>query len=402
MQEIKQVLIATVGHSRAPVEFALAEHAPEGVVFIASQDSQLVAAELMREYGAHLRHHTFLLDDPESLTESYRVAQQALRKALEWEARSVVADVTGGTKPMVAGVVLALSGRGVTFSYVGGEQRDEVGRVVGGAERLKLLEDPTTRYGVREWAEFVQAWNIGQMDAAKSHLEALLQRDLSPSERRFYQHLKGVVEGLTAWDRFQHAAAQKLLREHLEPALAVAEAWGHGSKVRVLQALKVATQGLQKLLEQGNVPSFELVADLLANAQRRAAAGRYDDALARLYRAVELAAEADVYARHKLVLRRPETYPEAVATLKDRAGGLRGLKETLALAFDLDVRAGYTGSLAQRLYGDYAQRLQGLLDRRHQSILAHGTKPVAVEDYQALWDYLVECGLEAAPTWPKW
>ncbi|PZA07273.1 MULTISPECIES: TIGR02710 family CRISPR-associated CARF protein [unclassified Meiothermus] len=402
MREIKQVLIATVGHSRAPVEFSLAEHAPDGVVFIASQDSQVVAAELVREYGANLRHHTFLLDDPESLTESYRVAQQALRKALEWEARSVVADVTGGTKPMVAGVVLALSGRGVTFSYVGGEQRDEAGRVVGGAERLKLLEDPTTRYGVREWGEFVQAWNIGQMDAAGAHLEALLQRELSPSERRFYRHLKGVVEGLVAWDRFQHAAAQKLLREHLEPALAVAEAWGHGGKVRVLQGLKQGLERLQELLNRGNAPSFELLADLLANAERRAAAGRYDDALARLYRALELAAEADVYARHGVVLRRPETYPEALVNLKDRASGLRGLKETLALAFDLDVRGGYTGTLAQRLYGDYAQRLQGLLDRRHQSILAHGIKPVAVEDYRALRDYLVECGLEAAPAWPKW
>ncbi len=396
------MLIATVGHSRPPVEFALAEHAPDGVVFIASQGSQVVAAELVREYGANLRHHTFLLDDPESFIDSYRVAQQALRKALEWEARSVVADISGGTKPMVAGVVLALSGQGVTFSYVGGEQRDEAGRVVSGAERLKVLEDPTTRYGVREWGEFVQAWNIGQMDAARAHLESLLQRELSPSERRFYRHLKGVVEGLTAWDRFQHALARERLREHLEPALAVAEAWAHGNKVRVLQELKRGLERLQKLLNQGNVPSFELLADLLANAERRAATGRYDDALARLYRALELAVEADIYARHKLVLRQPQTYPPNLADLSSRAGSLRGLKETLSLAFDLDTRTRQSNTLAQQLFGDYRQRLQGVLQRRHNSILAHGTKPVDQSDYQALRDYLAEKGLEAAPPWPRW
>lgn len=402
MTEIRQVLIVTVGQSRAPVEYALAEHAPDGVVFIASQGSQVVAAELVREYGATLRHHTLLLDNPEDLLESYRTAQRALRKALEWEARSVTADITGGTKPMVAGVVLALSGRGVTFSYVGGDQRDATGRVSSGAERLRPLEDPTARYGVREWAEFTQAWNMGQMQTAKAHLEALRQRDLSPSEGRFYRHLEGVVEGLAAWDRFQHAAARKLLGEHLEAALGVAEAWNHGSKVRVLQQLKQALGRLEALLERGNAPSFELLADLLANAERRAAAGRYDDALARLYRAVELAAEADIHARHGVVLRQPESYPPALADLSGRAGTLRGLKETLSLAFDLDTRTRQTNTLAQQLYADHGQRLQGVLKRRHNSILAHGTKPVSAEDYETLRAYLAEKGLEAAPPWPRW
>lgn len=402
MGEVGQVLIVTVGQSRGPVEFALTEHAPGGVVFIASQDSQVVVAELVREYGGSLRHHTLLLEDPESLTESYRAAQQALRKALEWEARGVVADLTGGTKPMVAGVVLALSGRGVTFSYVGGERRDEAGRVVGGSERMRWLEDPTTRYGVREWSDFTQAWNGGQMGAARAHLEALLQRELSPSEGRFYRHLKGIVEGLAAWDRFQHGLARERLREHLEPALAVAEAWHHGSKVRVLQGLEEGLKRLEALLERGDAPSFELLADLLANAERRAAAGRYDDALARLYRAVELAAEADIYARHKLVLRQPETYPPALADLKSRAGGLRGLKETLSLAFDIDTRVRQSNTLAQQLFGDFGQRLQELLQRRNHSILAHGTKPVEAADYEALRDYLAGKGLEAAPPWPRW
>lgn len=397
-----RALLLTVGQTREPLEVALSEHAPDGVVFIASQDSQVTAALLVREYGSSLKHHTLLVEDPESLTESYRAGQRALAKALEWEARAVLADLTGGTKPMVAGVMLALSGQGVTFSCVGGERRDGLGRVESGSERVRLLEDPTVRYGLREWEGFRRAWNGGNFPAALEFLRELLARSLAPSERRFYTHLEGVAEGLVEWDRFRHAVARDRLARHLEPALSIAEAWGHGAKVRVLRALEEAREGLERLLKEGNRPSFALLADLLANAQRRAEAGRYDDALARLYRAVELAAEADISQRHGLVLRRPETYPEALASLKGRAGGLRGLKETLALAFELDVRAGHTGTLAQRLYGDYAQRLQGPLDRRHQSILAHGTKPVSVEDYQALWDYLAECGLEAAPAWPKW
>lgn len=94
------------------------------MVFLASQASHPVAAELVRDYGGSFRHHTLLLEDAESLMEAYQKALLALRKALEWEATAIVADLTGGTKPMAAGLVLALTGRGVVFSYVGGEARD--------------------------------------------------------------------------------------------------------------------------------------------------------------------------------------------------------------------------------------------------------------------------------------
>ena len=58
-----KVLILTVGTTREPLEVALSEHAPEGVVFLASQASHPVAAELLRDYGASFRHHTLLLED---------------------------------------------------------------------------------------------------------------------------------------------------------------------------------------------------------------------------------------------------------------------------------------------------------------------------------------------------
>jgi CRISPR-associated protein (TIGR02710 family) len=280
-----KVLILTVGTTREPLEVALSEHAPEGVVFLASQASHPVAAELLRDYGASFRHHTLLLEDAESLLEAYQKALLALRKALEWEAKAIVADLTGGTKPMAAGLTLALTGRGVVFSYVGGERRDpETGRVLSGHERLRLLEDPTARFGLREWAGFTRAWNALNLGMALSELESLLSRPLSPSEARFYRAMQGVVEGLMEWDRFRHQEALKRLSAHLPVALAVAEAWGHGSKVRVLKGLEALLPHLQSIVEAGEKPTFPLLQDLLANAERRAALGRFDDALARLYR----------------------------------------------------------------------------------------------------------------------
>jgi CRISPR-associated protein (TIGR02710 family) len=398
-----KVLILTVGTTREPLEVALSEHAPEGVVFLASQASHPVAAELLRDYGASFRQHTLLLEDAESLLEAYQKALLALRKALEWEAKAIVADLTGGTKPMAAGLTLALTGRGVVFSYVGGERRDpETGRVLSGHERLRLLEDPTARFGLREWAGFTRAWNALNLGMALSELEGLLSRPLSPSEARFYRAMQGVVEGLMEWDRFRHREALNRLSAHLPVALAVAEAWGHGSKVRVLKGLEALLPHLQSIVEAGEKPTFPLLQDLLANAERRAALGRFDDALARLYRALELAVEADLQERLGIALKDPKTWPEGFPeSLRERIMKPRGLMELLEAAFDLDLAFGQRGTLAQRLYGE-KNRLQALLQKRHGSILAHGTRPVEREDYERLRDFLagLDERLRPLPPWP--
>ena len=398
-----KVLILTVGTTREPLEVALSEHAPEGVVFLASQESHPVAAELLRDYGASFRHHTLLLEDAASLLEAYQKALLALRKALEWEAKAIVADLTGGTKPMAAGLTLALTGRGVVFSYVGGERRDpKTGRVLSGHERLRLLEDPTARFGLREWAGFTRAWNALNLGMALSELESLLSRPLSPSEARFYRAMQGVVEGLMEWDRFRHQEALKRLSAHLPVALAVAEAWGHGGKVRVLKGLEALLPHLKSIVEAGEKPTFPLLQDLLANAERRAALGRFDDALARLYRALELAAEADLQERLGFALKDPKTWPEGFPeSLRERILKPRGLMDLLEAAFDLDLAFGQQGTLAQRLYGE-KNRLQALLQKRHGSILAHGTRPVEREDYERLRDFLagLDERLRPLPPWP--
>jgi len=399
----KQALIATVGRTRNPVEASILEHAPELVLLIASQDTMGVASEL-REAFPELEVKAFLLDDPESLRESFRLARRVYLEARERGAQSIVADITGGTKPMTAGLTLALSGLGVVFSYVGGERRDPVtGRVQSGAERVRQLEDPTERYLEAEWRAFKSAWNGWRMDTATEVLGRILRLPtLSSSEKRFYGHLREVAVGMGAWDRFHHRSALEKLEGNIPIALAIAEAWRHGAKVRVLSELEGRLGALRKLVEKEGKPTFHLLADLLANAERRAAAGRYDDALARLYRALELAAEADLYHHAGVVLRDPATWPDTLGNdLRERARKLAGLKSVLDLVFDIELRLGHQGSLGQRIWGMLGT-LEPLLERRHKSILAHGSKPVGREDYQAFRKVFEELDLSAMEPWPVW
>ncbi len=397
-------LIATVGMTADPILASIVEHEAQAVVLIASQGSLGTAAKIREEFPS-LQHHVLTLNDAESITESFTKARAALKIAKSWESRAIVAEIAGGTKPMTAGLVLALSGFGLTFSYVGGMERNpETGRVIPGRERIRTLEDPTERFHVGEWSAFRAAWNGWRMRSAAEVLENLLRNDtgLSPSEKRFYKHLLLVTNGLDAWDRFHHKKALELLERGMPVALAVAEAWHHGAKMRVLGYLEERLPFLRGLVDKGNKPTEKLLADLLANARRRANAGRYDDALARLYRAVALTAEADLYHQTGIVLHDPTTWPKELPKgYKQQLEEALGLKNILDLVFDIQLALGHKETRAQKLRGLWGQ-LEPLLKRRHESILAHGTRPVEQEDYEAFMAIFEELGVEEAPPWPRW
>jgi len=405
LQTVDTVLIASVGRTLEPLEATLANHAPEAAILIASEDTMGTAAQL-REGYPEVSFKTLLLDDPENLTGSFRLARKALAMAKSMEARAIFVDITGGTKPMTAGLVLALSGLGVTFSYVGGQQRDpETGRVLSGSERIVELEDPTERFHEAEWRAYKQAWNAWRMDTAADILRRLLANSpaLSPSEHRFFKHLLGVTLGMASWDRFHHAEALEHLENNISVALAIAEAWRHGAKVRVLGSLESQLTSLSHMAKSSRKPTRGLLEDLLANAERRAEAGRYDDALARLYRAIELAAEADLYERTGIVLREPDTWKDADLKNKygERASQLLGLFSVLDIIFDIDVHLGNKGTLAQKLRSEM-QNQRALLQKRHKSILAHGTEAVHKEDYLEFKKVFETHGIKTDNTWPKW
>jgi len=401
-KQVERALIATVGRTEDPILVGIVEHEPELVLLLASQETLGTVARVQEEFP-EIEFRTLILGDAESLTESFRRAREAYRWAKERGARTLVADITGGTKPMTAGATLALSGMGVVFSYVGGSKRDpETGRVQSGQERIRVLEDPTERYHEADWRAFKANWNAWRMDAAAAVLDRILRLPLlGPAERRFYRHLTEVVRGLAAWDRFHHREALEQIERGLPVALAIAEAWRHGNKARVLRSLEGELPCLKRLVEKTGKPTFGLLADLLANAERRAEAGRYDDAVARLYRAVELAVEADLYTRTGIVLRDPDTWPPELGSDLRERGHHAGLKAVVDLIFDIDLRLGNEGTLAQRIRGGWGQ-IEPFLERRHRSILAHGTTPVNEEDYRSFRGLFENWGVRSAAPWPRW
>src|SRR5690606_12137883 len=109
--------------------------------------------------------------------------------------------------------------------------------------------------------------------------------------------LEQLAKALDAWDRFDHRTSKKALDNVAKAANDLRAVLGAVRGDHVLSGVARLAEHLGKL-GQATPPSRHHVLDLLANAKRRKDEGRFDDAVARLYRATEAIAHVAPKERH--------------------------------------------------------------------------------------------------------
>lgn len=393
-------LIVSVGGTPEPVAKTIAEHRPNVLCFFASQASNINvgpalarAQELIGGSWPKPRHHTVLVDDPEDLVQCYA---RALACAAWIEPQitgpeAVIVDYTGGTKTMTAALALATVGKGFRFSYVGGGERDKdgVGVVVTGTEVVRAGLDPWRLFAVEERRLIGMAFNAFQFDAALRVIDNLLGRNtLETPQRRWFEALRILCEGYRAWDRFEYGEALDRLRRVQRGLDTIAElgteeeatslARSAAEHLAFLEALRTGSDRFRKA-----TPG--MICDLIGNAERRAAEGKFDDAVARLYRATEMIAQVRFHAP-PLTCSTGEVPPERIpARLRDEYRmkyldpGTGKLRLPLYAAFRVLQAIGSTeADTFFRREADF----DNLLSARNGSLLAHGVSPVRPETYQ--------------------
>lgn len=398
-----QILVLTVGGSCAPLVTAIRSYRPDLVCFIASagpKGSRVTvdgpgrpcrsgtedAPSIVAQTGLSPEQYRVVeLSDPDAFTEVYATCWQTLRSLKEEfpDARHI-ADYTGGSKTMTAGLVLAALECGWQLSLVRGQRPDLV-RVADGTELAGLVNAWDVR--ARQLMEEARRlFNDYAYASAGALLESLVRQAPLPADLdRTIRDWIAYCRGFDAWDRFDHARAAYLLS--------------------TVPGEAVPWPFLSALAGRTRATGYEAVLDLVRNAERRAARGRYDDAVARLYRACEL------LAQERLRRREPpldssnldlESLPEHLRPRYERMRELNemrgwgpevklGLMEDYMLLADLDDPLG-------RVFAPLKERLREALRKRNHSILAHGGEPLDQAGYQeirAVVGELIEEGLKA-------
>lgn len=323
----------------------------------------------------------------DNVEEAYRQCLAAIRdlKARGIAPEEIEVDFTRGTKAMTAGLTLAaVACRCRLLTYVTGH-RNASGQVIEGTERQERIEPR------RIWADerlrlACDYCRALRFDAALALLDSVKAVWLGDYERRLAEGLRMVAKGYGAWDRFEFARATgelAKLAEHDVPDLVEFQP-------------ERAVLGLLPTLKPDTGLSADRLADLFNNAGRRLAEGRYDDALARLYRLAEMLAQ--------WILQREFTLDTANVdltlvpdTLHDVLAGSRQVTGPIQIGLDWDYRLlrAYDHPVGRAFANDSS--IGALLKRRNHSLLAHGLLPIPKDEVESLMNKVGDLVRMAAP-----
>ena len=395
------LLICTVGGTPDPLVKSLLHWQPARAIFVPSQQTRSQVDAVLRAYAEHARqplspgcYRISAMDDAENLYGCLQVIRALDDEVQDWLKRGddyqVVADFTAGTKCMSAALALHARRWQCRFSYVGGARRTKegVGVVEAGSERVVYSANPWDALGFQVVEDAVTVFNHGGYAAAADLLERAMKRIESLTVKRELATLKAVLDGYAAWDRFNHEAARTRFDDALKNRNDLAAIFADAQSL--IDRIERHRESVAQLSDKNE--STERITDLVCNARRRATERRYDDAVARLYRAFEALAQIRLRDSHGIsdtkfapVDRLPDSL-RAEWTDRARDGavflGLRDAYRLLkGLGDDLGARFSDLG-----LGDDRGSPLVA----RNQSILAHGFRSVSEGTYIQLYEKLCQ------------
>jgi CRISPR-associated protein (TIGR02710 family) len=277
--------LVSVGGSPAPVLFTLRQHRPAHVWYFCSAGSRDVADQIHAQLDWHPDRDFIEVERFEELGPCYRALRVALPALLgKWKVppADVLVDYTGGTKTMSAALVLAATELFDRFSYVGGKQREKggLGVTMDGKERVLYQSNPWSALAVREIDRARDLWAGYQFEAAARVLREVAPR--VPHRMRF-ETVADIADGMAARHRLDFRAALKILGDAKRQLPALFDGSGDAGLTTFTEGAILICNACTK-----GAATTEFLRELMDNTLRTAAQGRFEDAAARLYRAMEM------------------------------------------------------------------------------------------------------------------
>lgn len=423
-----RALFILVGFRQEPVLLSLAIVQPKKAVLIHTKESKetvqsILSNETFRELLKDKLFLEPLLIDPLESAQTYRDLVQIVEKK-ENKSYSWICDITGGKKAM--GGALAAFGfwRRIPVLYLDSVEIKGVPEPF--SERPYLLKNPYDCYGdpVLQTAE--KALQRFDFASALSALQTLLDTTSFQEQYHKTEMAIQIIRLYHQWDRFAHSEPNKEQAETFyqtfEKTLQTCQRLNHKfispdeaeGNLNFLKQLRSTYEPNKPAL----LDSYRLV-DLLRNAERRGIQESYDDAVARLYRCIEMAASlllsrlvpdfdpgcADWDAlRQKFVgCDLDVLYKQKSKEFGERVDGLPRLKR-VGLAVQIVLGAviaeavkqypeRFSGQQKQQkqdaqnaqslfeIYKAHSSQNDGIFARRNRSILAHGSRPVEKQTF---------------------
>ena len=289
-----RIMIMSLGGSPEPLTRSIEAKQPAEVVFLASHSSVSLAGDVFKPLASKPHAEYEITENPNILYDCYCAARKCVerikKKGISPE--HVTVDYTGGTKAMSGALILATIGEPYRFNYVGGEDRNKngLGTVISGHEKQFLEMSPWSIFAEEERREVITLFNRRRYASVMDCIDHC-EKDLPHEIEKYFGFVRLLAEGFLLWEQFNHSGALRRLDKGLQSLWDYLKAYrdadlesfsDHVQQCRgFLNRVITQTEGLKKR-------NVVLVEDLLNNARRKMMDKRYDDAAARIYRALEL------------------------------------------------------------------------------------------------------------------
>lgn len=376
----KKILILTVGGSPQPIIKSIKENNPDFTVFICSDDSPTIKGSYTQIidkpnilFEANMKEDVWIIQKIsffDDLNDCYNVSKKAMeemrRRFIPCE---IFVDYTGGTKSMSAGLVAAALDDGNCKIVLVAGTRSNLEKVTDKSEYVKLVShhDTLANKNIGQVTSLLKRFDFS---GAVNLLETSIKLPLSNEKNQELQKDLNICRGFDAWDRFDHSSTYQFLnpyRKYLVPYIIP------------LERIKTAIEN--------NALDYLLVEDLLLNAERRAIQGRYEDAVGRIYRAVELIAQ--VRLKHKYNMETGNINIDSLSQLKEdfkikldnnRNNEANKIQIGLMLSYELLVEL--QDPVITPWYQNNKNKIMNFLSYRNNSLFAHGVKAIDRSAYE--------------------
>jgi len=343
---------------------------PDKVIFFGSELSKKTIKSLkeqfLNEFNEEFDYYEFILLEE---IDDFKVYFEAFKqKILELSDYKIIIDYTSGTKTMTMSAAFASMLFRKNLYFVGGEREDGV--VIRGTEKI-ISQNLYPIYDDLMISKIKELFNTNRFEAGKALLE-----DVTKAKKDTYAKL---FDAYYYFDNVEYNKAKEYFNRK-----DFAKEWPELSKQFSLNAK--ALHFLNDEEEESR--HYYILASLINNARRRAEETKYDDAIARLYRALELIAQIKLRNDYGI-----DTSDVDLTILNeyninhDFEPDFNGIVK-ISLIQDYELLNNLENELGE-FYKENKDLVLANISSRNNSILAHGLKSQTEKQYNKFRDLVL-------------
>ncbi len=386
-ESIKALLIA-IGEDPAKAVQTINHYIPDYLLFFARPKADAAISDSIQPKIQRMpkRWDCVVAPDEDSLEECHKALSGQLAELLPvWQVQpgELVMDYSQATHAMGMAMWMAGSAYCTRVVFTQSPPSDP-------ADSSKTFREfnPWDLMVTDESRKASRAFDTGRYPEARQRFASLRDR-VSGGQKPIYKALSDLSEGYELWDAFQYQKAMEKIKA-AHRALEMASIWGGPAGLKALMAsVGRNVSFLERILMARQAPDRSVFLDLVESARRHAEGlRRFEDATARIMRALEVLAQIELQKRHGINPRevRADQLPASLrdsyaAAFKSRLDG----RIKLSLYQCLDLLKELGDPLGERFHTQWDKFRLGL-EAQGRSLLGHGFEPMKPERFRELFD----------------